>query len=95
MLKRPADFAETLLMDLRGNCAEDAETGATLSRSRGRRKAGRPTRYWYWRKEWTRAKVITAFSDDEAIEEINARYLAIATPAPDAHSERDTDKPSA
>lgn len=70
MLQKPKDLAETILMDLRNHCAEDPRTGAYLMRSNGRRKAGRPRKYWYRAPGMINAKVIHASTDEEAIEKI-------------------------
>jgi hypothetical protein len=71
MLQKPKDISEMIMMDLRHHCAEDPETGAYLVRSDGRRKSGRPRKYWYRAPGMINAKVIYAESDDDAIRQID------------------------
>ena len=70
MLQKPKDIAEMIMMDLAHHCAEDPETGAYLGRSDGRRKSGRPRKYWYRAPGMINAKVLYAESDDDAIRQI-------------------------
>ena len=52
-----------------GWAAYDPETGAHIGRSSGRRKAGRPTKYWLVSKPFfCEPKRFTAFNDAEALE---------------------------
>jgi len=71
MLQKPKDIAEMIMMDLAHHCAEDPETGAYLVRSDGRRKSGRPRKYWYRAPGMINAKVLYAESDDDAIRQID------------------------
>ena len=68
MLQKPKTIEEMIGMDLRYHCAEDPVTGAYLHRSDGRRKSGRPRRYWYRAPGMENAKIIYASSIDEAIQ---------------------------
>jgi len=70
MLQKPKDLAEKILMDLRYHCAEDPITGASLMRSNGHRKSGRPRKYWYRAPGMINAMVIYAETDDDAIRQI-------------------------
>lgn len=70
-MRLPKDIVEEIEMALQCHCAEDAETGAYLMRSNGRRKTGRPRNYWYHAPGMINSKKITAYSDQEAIDQIN------------------------
>lgn len=51
----------------------DEKQPARLSRSNGRRKSGRPTKYYLQGIGQLNAVIIEAYSDDEALQEANAR----------------------
>ncbi|HMF56739.1 MAG TPA: hypothetical protein VK619_10385 [Pyrinomonadaceae bacterium] len=64
------DRERALLLALVNNfTAYDEETGTRLTRSSGRRKTGRPSRYYLASEEVS--KVFTAHSDREAVEKAN------------------------
>ena len=71
MMKLPTSIVEQIEMDLQCKCAEDPETGAYLTRSNGRRKAGRPRKYWYHQPQEILPVKFTAYSDQEAVDMIN------------------------
>jgi len=71
MLQKPKDLMEMIEFDIRNHCAEDPETGAYLMRSNGRRKSGRPCRYWYRAPGMINAKVLYAESDEDAMRQID------------------------
>lgn len=81
MLQKPKDISELVLMDLRGHCAEDPVTGAYLIASNGRRKSGRPRRYWYRAPSMISARVLYAESLDDAINQIEGTESAVEAPA--------------
>jgi hypothetical protein len=80
MLKVGADHDETtrVHMYLAGRIAQSEDGKLYLTRSNGRRRAGRPAYYWLHRKELMMAKKFTAWDDDEALEIANR--LAEAQP---------------
>jgi hypothetical protein len=82
MLQQPKTMDEMIGMSLRHHCAEDPETGAYLIRSDGRRKSGRPRRYWYRAPGMLNAKVLYAESVDDAIRQIEGddAIISIAVP---------------
>jgi len=79
-LARDLDFDTQIGMMIHFQVALCPETGAYLVGSYGRRKAGRPRRYWARLGE----KLIgfTAHSDEEAVEKANQRLFLPAENLP-------------
>jgi hypothetical protein len=81
MLLTPKTIDEVILMDLRGHCAEDPITGAYLSRSTGRRRSGRKSRFYFKAPGMEIAKVIFANTTSEAVEIANSFPLVVPADA--------------
>jgi len=86
MLLIPKTIDEIILMDLRGHCAEDPINGSYLFRSRGHRRSGRRSRFYFKAPGMEYAKVIFAFTTSEAVEIANSLPLDVPADAPTSSS---------
>lgn len=79
MLEIPESVADALVLSLSHRCAVDPETGAYLSRSDGHRRAGRRIRFYLHVPGKELARVIQAWSLQEAITLANSYLVGVVT----------------